>query len=160
MFSRAIASIQPVVVSDCLLPARGSEHAAFVEMLFLWGEPYGADPRFRSVLMPSGFSLKQISESRWETKDLDGFSRAVVLTPGGRGAIPSVSPLKRFSLGADPLRAGFRGFVSDWDSIVYRTTVRGTQADALCLAKKWLDDNKPWWDSYTSAVNFERRPSG
>jgi hypothetical protein len=160
MFSRTIVNSQPVEVSDCLLPARGSEHAAFVEMLFLWGEPHEVDLRFRSVVMPSGFSLKSISEFRLEIRDLAGFPRAVVLTPGDRGAVPSVSPVKRFSLGADPLRAGFRGFVSDWDSIVYRTTVRGTQVDALCLVKKWLDDNKPRWDSYTSAVNFERRPSG
>jgi hypothetical protein len=92
--------------------------------------------------------------------DLNGFPRAVVLASGDRGSVPSIAPVKRFHMGADPLRAGFRGFVSDWDSIVYRTTVRGTQEDALCLAKKWLDDNKPRWDSYTSAINFERRPAG
>jgi len=160
MFSRAVAGIQPVVVSDGLLPTRGSEHAAFTEMLFLWGALHETDPRFRSVVMPSGFSLLPVNESRWKVRDLNGFTRAFVHTPEARGAVPSISPVRRFSCNAEPSRDGFRGFVGDWDSVVYRTTARKTQADALCLAKKWLDDNKPRWDSYTSAVNFERRPAG
>jgi hypothetical protein len=160
MFSREIPISQPVEVTNGILPVRGSEHTAFVDMLFLWGAPHEEDPGFRSVVLPSGFSLVPAGESRWEVRDMDGFPRAVVLVPGGRGAVPSISPVRRFYMGADHPSAGFRGFVGDWDSIVYRTTVRRTQEDALCLAKKWLDDNKPRWDSYTSAINFERRPAG
>ena len=146
MFSREIDSSPAIVASDMVLPVRGSGHPAFVEMRFLWGASLVDDPRFRSVTMPAGFLLKEISESRLEVRDPGGFPRAVVLIPGGRGAMPSISPVRRFSFGADPLRAGFRGFVSDWRSIVYRTAVLPTQADALCLTKKWLDDNKPKWE--------------
>lgn len=159
-FSREVAIAPRVVVSETLLPARGSEHHAFVDMLFLWCAPLEADPMFRSVVLPSGFSLTQTSDTRWEVKDGNGFARAVVMVPEGRGMVPSISPVRRFHAGADSLRAGYRGFVSDWDSIVFRTAVKSTQADALLGATKWLDDNKPRWDSYTSAVNFDRRPAG
>jgi hypothetical protein len=159
MFSRLTPGVQQVVVSETTLPTRGSDHPAFTEMLFLWHAQHEMDPKFRSVYLPSGFSLLKIEESRWEIRDRDGFPRAVVHAPNARGSVPSISPLRRFSCNAEPHHDEYRGFVSDWGSIVYRTGSRKTQADALCMAKKWLDDNKPRWDSYTSAVNFERRPA-
>lgn len=158
MFSREVATVPPVTVCATLLPSRGSEHPAFVDMLFLWGAALEDHPMFRCIALPSGFSLTKTSEVRWEVVDGSGFPRAVVSVPTGRGAVPSIAPVRRFHVGADPLRGGYRGYVSDWDSIVYRTTVKFTQVDALSIATKWLDDNKPRWDSYTSAVNFERRP--
>jgi hypothetical protein len=129
-------------------------------MLFLWGAPHESDPRFRTVVLPSGFSLVSTGESRWEVRDLGGYPRAVVTFSQARGAVPSILPIRRFSFSADVVKDRFRGVVSDWDSIVYRTPAQKMQSVALFMAKKWLDDYKPRWNSYISAVNFERRPAG
>lgn len=159
MFSRGVAVTPTPSLSRDLLPARGSDHAAFVEMLFLWGSPHGTDDRFRSVVLPSGFSLQAVDESRWHIVDRNGFTRAIATAPKDRGAVPSIQPVKRFTHGADRVSDGYRGFVKDWNSVVYRATISQTQDGALRMAKKWLDANKPRWDSYTSPVNFERTPA-
>jgi hypothetical protein len=160
MFSRDIALVPPIQVSDSVLPARGSSHPGFVEMLFLWGDLHDDDQRFRRVILPSGFLLVAIDQNRWSIADQNGFTRAEVHVPAGRSAFPHIRPMKRFDVNAESTGEKFRGLVSDWSTVVYRTTALKAQSDALAMAKKWLDDNKPGWDSHISAVNFERRPTG
>jgi hypothetical protein len=157
MWTRGKIQALEVCVSDCVLPSRGSEHQAFVEMLFLWGERLN-DSRYRSVVLPYGFCLRKIHEERHEIRDLNDFTRAVVLLPKGKNELPSIVPVRRFSFNAIAVDEQFRGTVGDWDSIVYRTPRFKTQKEALSTAKKWLDENQPKWDSYISQINFERRP--
>ena len=157
MWTRGKIQTPQVCISDHVLPARGSDHQAFVEMLFLWGDRLG-DSRYRSVVLPHGFCLRKKDEERYEIRDLNDFPRAAVLIPTGKNELPSIVPLRRFSLNAVTVNDGFRGTVGDWDSVVYRTPCFKTQKEALCKAKKWLDENQPKWDSYISQINFERRP--
>jgi hypothetical protein len=157
MWTRGKIQVPQVCVSNSVLPARGSDHQAFVEMLFLWGGRLN-DSRYRSVVLPHGFCLRKIDEEHYEIRDLNDFTRASVLIPTGRAEVPSIVPVRRFSFNALSVGEQFRGTVADWDSIVYRTPCFKTQKEALCKAKKWLDENRPKWDSYISQINFERRP--
>lgn len=152
MWSRAKIQAAPVCISDRVLPRRGSDHPAFLEMVFLWGDCLD-DSRFRQVVLPYGFHLEDK-----EIKDLNGFTRATVILPTGKNEVPSIVPVRRFSFNAVVVDEEFRGTVGDWDSIVYRTPRFKTQKEALSKAKKWLDENRPKWDSYISQINFERRP--
>ena len=157
MFSREVETAPEVQPSSTVLPARGSEHQAFVEMLFLWGSPLEEDPRFRRVVLPSGFSFVQVDASRAEIRDLDENVRAVVTTSQDGRRTPSIAPAKRYSLGAEMVGVQHRGVAYDRGSAVYRTKTFVNQQDAVAAARKWLDDNKPKWETYTAAVNFESR---
>jgi len=155
MFSREIIIAPEVQVCAGILPARGSYHQAFVEMLFLWGEVLEEDARFRRVVLPSGFSLVTVDVYRSEVRDLEGNVRAAIATPQDGRKVPSISPVKRYSLGAEMVGVQHRGVAYDRGSAVYRTKPFTAQQDAVSTVKKWLDENKPRWDSYVSAVNFE-----
>jgi hypothetical protein len=155
MFSREVAMAPEVQLCAGILPARGSDHPAFVEMLFLWGDVLEEDSRFRRVMLPSNFSFVTVDASRYEIRDLDGHVRAVVTAPQDGRKIPSISPAKRYSVGAEMVGVQHRGVAYDRGNAVYRTKLFVTQQDAVSVARKWLDENKPRWDSYVSAVNFE-----
>jgi len=157
MWNRPTGLSMTLLPTDRLLPMRGSNHSAFLDMLFLWGNKNDVDQNYRDVVLPYGFSVTQASNEKWNVIDVSGFTRAVASVPGGRGQ-PSIVPVKRFSFNSHAQGEWFVGTVSDWDSIVYRTEKLPTQEAALAAAKKWLDSNKPKWDSYVSAINFERRP--
>ena len=157
MWSRPAGLSPTLLPTDNLLPVRGSDHPAFLEMLFLWGAKSDVDQNYRSVVLPHGFRSSRVSDEQWEVLDITNFARALVSVPGGRGQ-PSIVPLKRFLYNSHAVDRFFVGTVSDWASVVYRTQKMTTQEAALAGAKKWLDDNKPKWDSYVSAINFERRP--
>jgi len=157
MWSRPGCIKDPIQPTERLLPTRGSDHHAFVDMLFLWGDPNQDDQNFRAVVLPHGFSLTKVSDGQWDVRDVSDFTRASVSVPGGK-LIPSIVPLKRFSYNSHAVDRFFIGTVTDWSAIVYRTQRLSTQTEAIAAAKKWLDDHKPKWDSYISAVNFERRP--
>jgi hypothetical protein len=107
--------------------------------------------------LPSGFSLIEVDACRFEIVDLDGNVRATILAPQDGARIPSIQPVKRYSVNAEPSGTQYKGVVYDRDGAVYRTKPLKTQQEAASAARKWLDDNKPRWDSYTSAVNFEPR---
>lgn len=155
MFSREIDTVCEIQACCTILPARGSDHMAFVEMLFLWGEAIEEDPRFRRVVLPSGFSFVTVDACRFEIRDLVGNVRAVITAPQDGRKIPSILPVKRYSLGAETVGVKHRGVVYDRGNAVYRSKPLAAQRDAVATARKWLDDNKPRWDSYISSVNFE-----
>lgn len=155
MFSREVSLATELQPGPGVLPVRGSDHPAFVEMLFLWGEAFEEDPRFRRVILPSGFSFVTVDTCRFEIHDLGGCVRAVILAPQDGRKIPSILPAKRYSVGAEMVGGQHRGVAYDRGNAVYRTKLFATQQNAVATARKWLDDNKPRWDSYVSAVNFE-----
>jgi hypothetical protein len=155
MFSREVAMVPEIQICAGILPARGSNHPAFVEMLFLWGEAIEDDSRFRRVILPSGFTFVTVDACRFEIRDLEGNVRAVITSPQDGLKIPSISPTKRYSVGAETVGVQHRGVAYDRGSAVYRTKPFQAQQDAVTTARKWLDENKPRWDSYVSAVNFE-----
>ena len=157
MWSRPAGLSPTLLPTDRLLPVRGSDHPAFLQMLFLWGKNSDVDQNYRDVVLPHGFSVMKAEGETWNVLDVSGFTRAVANVPGGRGQ-PAIVPVKRFSFNSHAQGERFVGTVSDWASIVYRTPKLETQEAALAAAKKWLDDTKPKWDSYVSAINFERRP--
>lgn len=157
MFSRDIAIVE-ILPSSAALPARGSNHPAFVDMLFLWGRTLEEDSRYREVVLPSGFVVVSAGEDRYEVRDMNGFVRAVAMIPADRPRIPAISPVKRFGLGSEQTGQEYKGVVYDWGSAIYRTKLLPTENAAVSEAKEWLDVNKPRWDSYTAAVNFERHP--
>lgn len=143
-------------VSASLLPNRGSNHPAFVEMLFLWGSVHEADSRFRNVVLPHGFCLCKTGDRSYEVRDLNAFVRALVTVPVAKTDAPSIIPVKRFSFNVANVDGMFVGAVADRGSIVYRTKRLKTQAEAIAASKKWLDENRPKWDSYISEINFSR----
>lgn len=143
-------------VSDCLLPSRGSNHPAFVEMLFLWGGVRQDDSRYRDVVLPHGFCLCKTGDQTYEVRDLGGFARALVTVPASKKDAPSIIPIRRFSFNVGNVDGLFIGSVYDRSGVVYRTKRLKTQAEAVAASKKWLDDNRPKWDSYISQINFSR----
>lgn len=154
MFSREVV-LTEVQLCAGVLPARGSDHQAFVEMLFLWGDVIEDDPRFRCVVLPSGFSFVTVDACRSEIRDLGGNVRAVITAPQDGSKVPSILPVKRYSIGSEMVGGQHRGVALDRGNAVYRTKLFAAQQDAVSTAWKWLDENKPRWDSYVSAVNFE-----
>lgn len=154
-FSRDTAVTGEAQPCPELLPVRGSNHRAFLEMGFVWGEPH-EDPRFRQVTMPSGFSITWVTGPTGEIYDADGNIRAMILASSEN--VPSIYPVKRFTLNVEEVEASFRGVAFDWGNAVYRTKPIASQSVAAATVRKWLDDYKPGWDSYSSPINFERRP--
>lgn len=154
MFSREVATDCEQHCCSGILPSRGSDHPAFVEMLFLWSEVVESDPRYRNVILPSGFVFVTVDSCRHEIRDEGGHVRAVVKTPQERNHTPSVVPVRRYSLGADIVGQQYRGVAYDRGNAVYRTKPLPSQVVAVAMAKGWLDENKPRWESYISAVNF------
>jgi hypothetical protein len=152
MFSRDVAT-KVFSISENLLPSNGSMHPAFVEMCFIWKEVLEEDSRLRAVKLPYGFSLKQTEEEKWIIVDSNLFTRSVVLFSNKKS---SITPVKRFSFEVLLGQDGHIGLVSDWDVVVYRTPVSQKQEDSVSLAKSWLSDYKPRWESYVSPINFER----
>jgi hypothetical protein len=157
-FSREAAVVGAAQASEQMLPSRGSDHPAFIEMGFVWGD-LDSDPRFRNVQMPLGFSITWTTGPKGEIYDADGNWRAVVLVPQDRANVPSIYPLKRFTVNVESADGSFRGVAYDWGEPVYRTVAIQFQSKAVAQAKKWLDDHKFGWDSYSSRINFERRPT-
>lgn len=155
MFSRETGVIGSAQLSEEMLPTRGSDHPAFVEMGFVWGDHH-EDQRFRHVTMPTGFRLWTIQGG--EIHDGNGNLRAKVVMSEQRSVVPSIYPVKRFSIDVETA-VGFVGVVRDWGDPVYRTRSIGSQSVAVATARKWLDEHKSGWDSYSSPVNFERRPA-
>lgn len=156
MFSREVSTACELCPCHEVLPERGSNHPAFVEMLFLWGQTSEQDPRYRHVMLPNGFVVVEVDSCRFEVRDSNGFIRAVAFTPSARPRIPTITPVRRFSLSAEVVdSAKYRGVALDRESPVYRTAAFSTQREAVAAAKRWLDEHKPYWESYTSAVNFE-----
>lgn len=155
MFSRDVPLAPELQPCSTILPERGSDHAAFVEMLFLWGGVIESDPRFRQVILPSGFTFVTVDERRHEIRDGAGNVRATVTTPRERKHVPSIVPVRRYSAGAEAVGKQHRGVAYDHGSVVYRTKLVSDQQVAFAMAKSWLDDSKPRWESYISAVNFD-----
>jgi hypothetical protein len=156
MFSREVSAVCELRPCQEVLPERGSNHPAFVEMLFLWGQPSERDPRYRHVVLPSGFVVVETADPcRFEVRDLGGFVRALAFTPSARPRIPTIAPVRRFALSTENIDSKHRGVVLDRGAAVYRTSAFPSPETAVAKAKKWLDENKPRWESYVAAVNFE-----
>jgi len=158
MFSREVDTVCELAPSRTCLPDRGSDHPAFAEMGFVWGPTMEQDPRYREVALPIGFSLVEIEVCRYELRDQANNIRAVVMTPLHRPRIPTIAPVKRFSVTAEAVGDKHRGVVLDRGDALYRTPLFSVQKDAVAKAKNWLDEHKPLWESYTSGINFEPRP--
>lgn len=154
-FSRDNAVTGEAQASEIMLPARGSKHPAFVAMGFTWGELL-EDSRYRQVTMPAGFSITWVAGPVGEVYDADRNLRAMILADG----VPSIYPVKRFTLNVESDGQAFRGIAYDWGNAVYRTKPIPSQSVAVATVRKWLDDYKPGWDSYSSPINFEGRPAG
>lgn len=152
MFSRNVSS-KIFSLSENLLPSNGSNHAAFVEMSFIWKEVLEEDDRLRAVKLPYGFSLKQVDEEKLNIIDSSGFVRSLVSFSKNSA---SITPVKRFSFEVISNENGNAGIVRDWDTIVYRTPVSRDQKESVELVKNWLFSHKPRWESYISPINFER----
>jgi len=157
MFSREVVKNVEVTASANVLPVRGSNHPAFVEMLFLWGDSLLEDCRFRTVVLPAGFYLQPVDENIININDMHDFTRARL---HNLNSTPSIAPMKRFTQSVAAHGGTFKGLVMDWSEVVYRTPSCSDQSAAMQLAAAWLDEYKPRWDSYVAAVNFERKIPG
>lgn len=147
-----------VGISASVLPFRGSAHPAFLEMKFAWGPANKENEAYRDVVLPPGFSLRQVDGTRWEILNKPGHVIAVAVIPDDGVNKPSLSPVKRFSLHSKVSPGPrYTGVAKDWDSTVFKTPLMVTQDQALNLVKEWLNSNKPGWDSYVSSVNFDGR---
>jgi hypothetical protein len=157
MFSREVDTVCELAPSATCLPDRGSDHPAFRQMGFAWGSTMEQDPRYRCVTLPSGFHIVEVDVCRYEIRDHLGNIRAVVMTPLQRPRIPTIAPVKRFSVSVEAVGDKHRGVVLDRGAALYRTPLFSVQKDAVAKAKNWLDEHRPLWESYTSGINFEPR---
>jgi hypothetical protein len=158
-FSRDTGVTGEAQPSEEMLPVRGSNHQAFVEMGFIWGSPH-EDPRYRQVTMPVGFSITWVAGPVGEVYDAQGNIRAMILASKDHNSVPSIYPVKRFTLNVEGTGDAFQGVAYDWGSAVYRTRPISSQSVAVATVRKWLDEYKHGWDSYSSPINFEGRPVG
>lgn len=138
---------------------RGSEHSAFIEMMFLWAGAHTTDPRYRYVTLPKGSCIKATNDPElFEVRDKYDYPRAFITLPGIRGPVPSIRPARRFEPGAESVNKGWRTTVAEWGQIILRGTVFTEEDDAFAEARAWLDEHKGGWDGYNSAVNFSGKP--
>jgi len=157
-FKRNIAVSPPENVSLYRLPMKGSNHLAFAEMNFRWRGPVNNDDALRSVVMPDGFTLDEVSGELFEIRDEKLYPRAVVRSPLDRDRKPSIVPLKRFSADTEQVADGWKMLIREWGRVIIRGEIFSSSEEAVDSAKRWLDSNKVGWESYTARVNFRGKP--
>ena len=158
-FSRPGVVVNEGVLSDGLMPSKGSDHPAFPQMKFSWLATDRNDPRYRRVVLPKGHCLKPGPDDGVHyVVDGAGFPRAEIQIPKDKKTSPSILPMKRFDAATEKHRDGWRMCVLQWGRVYVRGSVFKLARDAFKAAEEWLDAQKPGWRSYVSGVNFVGKP--
>lgn len=155
-FTRPATVIETEDITPYLLPMKGSDDRAFVEMGFRWRGGLNPNERLRRVVLPEGFTLEEADRGVLVIVDSSGYPRSIVNNPDS--STPIIFPIKRFKPDVEETRDGWRMIVREWNGIIVRGQVFKTGAGAQRAAMEWLRENKPGWSSFISRVNFRGNP--